>query len=96
MIFQEKYFYLKIFYIILTDKLYCMIAFTSWDTDQYVYNVDKAYGWNNISIRMIKLCGKSIVRPLSLIFQSILNDGVFLDDWKKVILSNAIKIKVKI
>ena len=59
-------------------------------------SVDKAYGWNNISIRMIKLCGKSIVRPLSLIFQSILNDGVFLDDWKKVILSNAIKMKVKI
>ena len=59
-------------------------------------SVDKAYGWNNISIRMIKLCGKSIVRPLSLIFQSILNDGIFLDDWKKVILSNAIKMKVKI
>ena len=59
-------------------------------------SVDKAHGWNNISIRMIKLCGKSIVRPLSLIFQSILNDGVFLDDWKKVILSNAIKMKVKI
>ena len=32
---------------------------------------------------MIKLCGKSIARPLSLIFQSILNDGVFPDDWKK-------------
>ena len=59
-------------------------------------SVDKAYGWNNISIQMIKLCGKSIVGPLSLIFQSILNDGVFLDDWKKVILSNAIKMKVKI
>ena len=59
-------------------------------------SVDKAYGWNKISIRMIKLCGKSIVRPLSLIFQSILNDGIFLDDWKKVILSNAIKMKVKI
>ena len=43
-------------------------------------NVDKAYGWDNISIRMIKLCGKSIARPLSLIFQSMLNDGVFPDD----------------
>ena len=32
---------------------------------------------------MIKLCGKSIARPLSLIFQSILNDRVFPDDWKK-------------
>ena len=33
---------------------------------------------------MIKPCGKSIARPLSLIFQSILNDGVFPDDWKKI------------
>ena len=32
---------------------------------------------------MIKLCGKSIALPLSLIFQSILNDGVFPDDWKE-------------
>ena len=32
---------------------------------------------------MIKHCGKSIALPLSLIFQSILNDGVFPDDLKK-------------
>ena len=32
---------------------------------------------------MIKFCGKSIARPLSLIFQSILNDGVFQKDWRK-------------
>ena len=32
---------------------------------------------------MIKLCGKSIARPLSLIFQSMLNDGVCPDDWEK-------------
>ena len=46
-------------------------------------NIDKAHGWNKVSIRMVKLCGKSIVLPLNLIFQSILNDGVFPDDWKK-------------
>ena len=32
---------------------------------------------------MIKLCGKSIAHPISLIFQSILNDGVFPDDREK-------------
>ena len=32
---------------------------------------------------MIKLCGKFIALPLRLIFQSILNDGVFSEDWKK-------------
>ena len=34
-------------------------------------------------MRMLKLYGKSIACPLSLIFQSVLNDGVFPDDWKK-------------
>ena len=32
---------------------------------------------------MIKLRGKSIACLLSLIFWSMLNDGVFPDDWKK-------------
>ena len=57
------------------------------DDDMYLIiknlNVDKAYGWDNMSIRMIKLCTKPIARPLNLIFQSMLNDGVFPDDWKK-------------
>ena len=44
---------------------------------------------------MIKLCSKSITLPLSFIFQSILNDGVFPDDLKTVILYNVIKRTVK-
>ena len=36
--------------------------------------------------------GKSIALPLRLIFQSILNDGVFPDDWKK---SNAVPFHKK-
>ena len=32
----------------------------------------KAHGWDGISIRMIKLCGKSIAFPLKLLFQSSL------------------------
>ena len=58
-------------------------------------NVDKPHGWDNISIRMIKHCGKSIALPLRLIFQSILNDGVFPDDWKKLISSHVIKRTAK-
>ena len=36
-----------------------------------------------MSIRMIKLCGKTIAIPLKLIFRSILEEGVFPDDRKK-------------
>ena len=46
-------------------------------------NLDKAHGWDNIYVRIIKLCNKSIAFPSRLIFQSILNDRVFPDDWKK-------------
>ena len=31
-------------------------------------NPNKSHGWDNISIRMIKLCGKSIAYPLKFIF----------------------------
>ena len=39
--------------------------------------MDNEHGWYSISIRMIKLCGKSIALPLRLIFQYILNEGGF-------------------
>ena len=31
-------------------------------------NANKAHGWDDISIRMIQLCGKSIALPLKLLF----------------------------
>ena len=40
-------------------------------------NVDKAHGWDQLSIRMIKACGKSISFLLKLIFKSMINEGVF-------------------
>ena len=46
-------------------------------------NPEKAHGWDNISIRMIKLCGKAIVDPLRILFLSFLEEGVYPDDWKK-------------
>ena len=46
-------------------------------------NVDKAHGWDQLSIRMIKTCVDSITFPLRLIFKSIINKGVFPEDWKK-------------
>ena len=41
---------------------------------------------------MIKLCGKTIAIPLKLILQSILEEGVFSDDWEK---SNVVPIQKK-
>ena len=53
-----------------------------------IKNLDasKEHGWNNISIRMIKLCGVIIAIPLKLIFKSMLEEGTFPDDWKKKLI----------
>ena len=56
-------------------------------------NVDKAHGWDQLSIRMIKTCGDAITFPLKLIFKSMINEDVlFPDDWKK---SNIVPIHKK-
>ena len=52
-------------------------------------NASKAHGWDKISIRMIKLCDKTIAILLKMIFRSMLKEGVFPDDWKK---SNVVPI----
>lgn len=48
----------------------------------------EAHGWNNISARMIKLCGKSI----ALLYMSILKDDVFPGDLKKECCKRKTKI----
>ena len=55
-------------------------------------NVNKAHGWDQLSVRMIKACGNSISFPLKLIFKSMINEGVFPEDWKK---SNVVPIHKK-
>lgn len=52
----------------------------------------EAHGWNNISARMIKLCGKSIALLYMSIFQSILKDDVFPGDLKKECCKRKTKI----
>ena len=36
-----------------------------------------------ISIRMLKICGDSILKPLELIFKSCIESGKFPIEWKK-------------
>ena len=53
-------------------------------------NVNKAHGWDHLSIIMIKTCGNSISLPF--IFKSMINEGVFPEDWKN---SNVVPIHEK-
>ena len=46
-------------------------------------NPNKAHGHDNISIKMIQICGDSIIPPLKLIFESAIRSSHFPDAWKK-------------
>ena len=43
----------------------------------------KAHGHNDISIRILNLCHKSILKSLKLLFENCLRTGIFPDQWKK-------------
>ena len=46
-------------------------------------NPNKSHGFDQISVRMIKLCGETILDPFMIILQNCLNKGFFPDMWKK-------------
>ena len=55
------------------------------DISKIINNLDtnKAHGHDIFSIRMIKLCGNSIWKPQSIIFNDCLKEGKFRSDSKK-------------
>ena len=67
------------------DKSISTITFISDDIATLIQNLDpnKAHGHGMLSIRMLKLSGKSICKPLDLIFQSYIKHGEFPTEWKK-------------
>ena len=69
----------------LTSKCLDLIHFSSSDFAKIISHLDpnSAYGHDMLSIPMIKLCGNSICKPLSIIFNDCLNNGKFPHEWKK-------------
>ena len=55
-------------------------------------NVSKAHGHDSISIRMIKMGGRSIARPLFIIFKNCIAKGYFPKKWK---MANVIPVYKK-
>ena len=53
-------------------------------------DVNKAHGHDNISIRMLRICDSAIAEPLTIIFNSCINQIMIPDIWKK---SNVLFIK---
>ena len=55
-------------------------------------NVHKAHGHDDISFRMIKICDKSILKPLIILFENLNKSSYYPDIWKK---SNIIPVHKK-
>ena len=55
-------------------------------------NANKAHGHDGLSIRMLKICGISISKPLTKIFRNCLSTGYFPQTWK---MGNVIPIHKK-
>ena len=45
--------------------------------------INKAHGWDNISVQMIKICDESLVKPLMKVYQNSLDSCIFPSKWKK-------------
>ena len=64
------------------------------DIAKIIQNVDssKAHGDDNIrSIRMLKIFGSAIYRPLAILFKQCVDTGIFPSEWNRVILFLFIK-----
>ena len=55
-------------------------------------NINKAHGHDDVSIRMIRICDKSLIKPLMLIFKKSIRLSCYPDIWKK---SNIIPVHKK-
>ena len=72
------------FYALYRQSTICKYFFTD-DIGEIIQNLNpnKAHGHDNVSIRMLKICGSSIYGPLELIFKEALSTGLFPSNWKK-------------
>ena len=78
-----------------TEKRLNNLNFSNNDIEKIIQNVDpnKAHGHDKISIRMIKICRKSICKPLQLIFSQCIDSGSFPLEWKK---ANVVPVHKKV
>ena len=68
-----------------TDKSLSNTTSTGKDIEKFIKNLDskKAHEHDIISIRMLKICGKSITKSLLIIYKKCLEKACFPNEWKK-------------
>ena len=78
----------------ITNASLSSISFNDQDILNVIHslNINKAHGFDDLSVRLLKICDSSIVKPLSIIFENCLQSGSFPNNWKK---SNVVPIHKK-
>ena len=78
-----------------TSNFLSTISFTKDGIAKVIKNLNpnKIHAFDMISIRMLKICGDSILKPLKIIFKSSLENSKFAIEWKK---ANVVLIHRKI
>ena len=73
------------------SQLQDLLQFNNEDILKIIESLNnKVHGNNDFSIKIMKLCGESTVKPLSIIFQNCIDNGIYSDIWKK---SNIIPVQ---
>ena len=69
----------------LTEEKLCSLNFSNDEILKLIrsLNVHKAHGHDDISIRMIKICDKSLIKPLIILFQNPIKPSHYPGIWKK-------------
>ena len=70
---------------IRTDKVFSSLKINEDDIQSIMksLNSSKSHGWDKLPIKVIKVCDKTLVYPLKLIFKASIQEGVFPGCWKK-------------
>ena len=76
-----------------TDNSYpYRLAIYDLGTATWLCRDDKAHGWDELSIKMIKLCDNTIVLPLRLVYEKCLATCTYPQIWK---MANVLPIHKK-
>ena len=61
------------------------VTFSQEDIAKIIQNLHlgRVHGHDNISIRMLKICGSAICEPLAVIFKQRVDTGIFPSEWRK-------------
>ena len=72
-------------FTLYTNNRLSAVTFSQYVIGKIIQNLNpnNTHGHDNISIRMLKICGWSIYGPLEPIFKEALSTGLFPSNWKK-------------